>query len=835
MSENRIEILGTNFANEKSGNLEIIDCTLNANIQSNTGHLGGMIGLIQSGNEVTISNCKIIGEELEKISIIGEKSRFSGEGGMIGRGCSTTLELNNNTVKNVKINNNKDIYGSTGGLVGEYSHRSDGTETYEIIVNDNIIENTEIEVACGGDASVAGLFGYLDTFTSGSELSTIKINNCTIKSSNFKRIDFDEQYTASYSSAAGLIGWTSGDLSLEIKNTNVIDTDIIFNGTGSCNQAGGLIGCANGYKIDIENCEVKSTDDTKHRIEMYTGDHYSAIGGLIGVAGYFGNDDKLIELNIKNSKVFGIEIYDATASEAGGVIGYSTSSSLSLDGVELDDMLLTLDKSTEISNAVKGGFIGNRDSGNISIKECKFTNSIMNVKAYGSTGGIIGHSNGDNLISGLEIDNLKIIETAHEITNWATAIGGVIGYGRATITDSKVNNLEIELNNSIYFSVGALIGCSGSWMGSAGSCTVSNTTMNDIKMNCDLFANVHGTTACSIGGVVGTSSEPQITNVNIDGIGIKTSVANIGGLVGFSNGDSIISGCSVKNAVFESTESLTYASENTRANYAGLIAINYPENSLSISDSSVENLEISIEQGALAHGAGFVGVCGDVNILDGTVNNLQIRNNSHTGIIGGIVGVIANKYGNTTLKGQFTNTSVSDFHANVSANGIAANSIRVGGILGCGISTIQNAKVTNMSTETATDGDIAVGGIAGIAVEGSVLDTVTVNSTEDKQDEAILYSSQGVSGGIAGVCSGKISNATVENITVQTKREISIPEADPDEISEEAKDSTEEQIVYLTNPYCAAIAAQYLEEFTNCIIRNVKVIYSNSTEIVNFE
>lgn len=826
--KNSINILGGTYNPiSNSGNLEIIDCTLNANIQSNTGHLGGMIGLIQSGNEVTISNCKIIGEESEKISIIGEKSNFAGAGGIIGSGCSTTLELNNNTVKNVKINNNKQSYGNTGGLVGEYSHQSDGTETYEIIVNDNIIENTEIEVACSGCASVAGLFGYLDTITRRGELGTIKINNCTIKSSNFKRIDFDEEYTASNSNVAGLIGWSTGDFSLEIKNTNVIDTDISFKGTGSGNHAGGLIGFANGYKIDIENCEVKSTDGTKHKIEMYTSDAYSPIGGLIGVAGYIGRDNNLIELNIKNSKVSGIEIYDATASAAGGVIGYSRSSTLSLDGVELDDMLLTLDKSTKIgsSNTVKGGFIGNRDSGNICIKECKFTNSIMNVKAYGSTGGIIGHSNDDNLISGLEIDNLKIIETAHEITNTTTAIGGVIGYGRATITDSKVNNLEIELNNSIYLSVGALIGC-------AGSCTVSNTTMNDIKMNCDLFANVHGKTACSIGGVVGTSWEPQITNVNIDGLGIKTSVANIGGLVGSSSGDSIISGCSVKNAVFESTESLTYASENTPANYAGLIATNYPENSLSISDSSVENLEISIEQGALAHGAGFVGVCGDVNISDGTVNNLQIRNNSHTGIIGGIVGVIANKYGTTTLKGQFTNTSVSDFHANVSAN---EYNTRIGGILGCGIATIKNAQVTNMSTEEVNEnGYTAVGGIAGIAVEGSLLDTVTVNSTEDKQDEAILYSSVDA-GGIAGVCSGKISNATVENITVQTKREISIPETDPDEISEEAKDSTEEQIVYLTNPYCAAIAAQYLEEFTNCIIRNVKVIYSNSTEIVNFE
>lgn len=591
-----------------------------------------------------------------------------------------------------------------------------------------------------------------------------------------------------------------------------------------------MIGFTFCYKIDIKNCEVKSTDGNRNKIGIYASrDDLCSIGGLIGFAE---SGKGSINVNIINSKVSGIEIFDVTSSAEGGVIGYFRGNTVRLDGVELDDMLFTLYSSlNERGNSTKAGFIGMVD-GDSYITNSKFTNSSMDIITCGPTAGIIGTSTGINNISGLEIDNLKIIEKSYTNCTNNETMGGIVGCAQnVTITDSKINNLEIELKYSNSSSIGALIGYTQ-------DCIVSDITMNNIKMNCNDLGYKSNRTAFSIGGVVGVCTDNQITNVNIDGLGINTNVANIGGLVGYSYGDSIISGCSVINAVFESTESLTYASENIPANYAGLVATQ--TKNLSISDSSVENLEISIEQGALAHAAGFVGVCGNTNISsgntnisNGTVNNLQIRNNSHYGIIGGIVGVFSNYYLNGL--NQFTNVSVSDFHANVSTNGIASNSIRIGGILGCGISTIQNAKVTNMSTETATDGDIAVGGIAGIAVEGSVLDTVAVNSTEDKQDEAILYSSYGVSGGIAGVCSGKISNATVENITVQTKREISIPEADPDEISEEAKDSTEEQIVYLTNPYCAAIAAQYLEEFTNCIIRNVKVIYSNSTEIVNFE
>lgn len=432
------------------------------------------------------------------------------------------------------------------------------------------------------------------------------------------------------------------------------------------------------------------------------------------------------------------------------------------------------------------------------------------------------------------------------------AIGGVIGYGDTLITDSKINNLEIELNNSKFSSVGALTGC-------AKDCTVSNITMNEIKMNCDVvgYTTYNGvTTAFSIGGVVGTINSketwehqtlPQITNVNIDGLEIKTNVSNIGGLVGCSNHDLIIAECNAKNATFESTESLTQLSETTQANYAGLVATQTPGTNLSISDSSVENLEISIEQGALAHAAGFVGVCGDVNISNSTVDGLKIANKSHTGLVGGITGVIVYAYnydyvysgGKETyktkyLKGQYSDVSVSNFLANIAANGY---NTKIGGILGYGSAIIKNSQVTNMQSEAEIDGYIEVGGIVGLAEKDSEIDNVTVNSTEDMQEEAVLYSSQGIAGGIAGKCLGKLSNATVENITVQTKRGIAIPGIDPDEINEELKEqgADTEGIIHLNNLYSTAIAAQYLEEFTNCIVRNVKVIYSNSTEIVNFE
>lgn len=243
---------------------------------------------------------------------------------------------------------------------------------------------------------------------------TIKINNCTIKSSEFKITDTQDG-SCEYSNVAGLIGFSVGASSLEIKNTNVIDTDINHNGTGRDNSAGGLIGFTFGNLINIENCEVKSTDGNRNKIEIYANDDsYSPIGGLIGVAGIESHSfDNVI---IINSKVSGIEINDDTTSAAGGVIGYFKGSTLILDGVELEDMLLTLDESTKVDdgNAAKGGFIGIVSGGSTCITNSKFTNSVMNVKTYGSTGGIIGHSTNSNLISGLEIDNLKIIETANE-------------------------------------------------------------------------------------------------------------------------------------------------------------------------------------------------------------------------------------------------------------------------------------------------------------------------------------------------------------------------------------------------------------------------------------
>lgn len=158
---NGIKILGTTFGGGVA-NLEIIDCTLSANIQlsseSGTVHLGGMIGYIYNGNEVTISNCKIIGEDSEKISLYGVDRGCIG--GMIGKGNSNTLNLNENIVKNIVINNPTANYAHNGGLVGSYD-TFDGGYIGKIIVNDNIVENIEITVAGNFDVTVAGLFGYV--------------------------------------------------------------------------------------------------------------------------------------------------------------------------------------------------------------------------------------------------------------------------------------------------------------------------------------------------------------------------------------------------------------------------------------------------------------------------------------------------------------------------------------------------------------------------------------------------------------------------------------------------------------------------------------------------
>lgn len=823
------------------GNVECIitNCSVTCNITRQAScHLGGVIGTVWTDgydNSVYVGNCTVGGKDSETISVFNSAHGADSDndlGGLLGYINARDLKVDNNNVRNLELKCGVDSEVSrihAGGLVGNfYIYR--GTGKGNIDINNNSVDNLNIDNTSIRECSSAGLVGIIQT---NIEMNMNVINN-NVTNSTIKL-----NGPVHTSAAAGLLGlvYESSKLNLEINNSNVIDTEIINKMENDADDTvtAGLAGYIGVNKATIKNCEVKSTDSGKKKIQQdRPASMYSPVAGMIAVA------QAKEDINIEDCKVENMNIiaHSEKGGPVGGVLGIlSNWGTVNINNTEVNNVDFdTTGDDSRIGQGVVGGFIGcfNASRYAATITNSKITNVNMNVQNLG-IGGLIGSSNGKDTISNMVMKNIIVNQTGDSLNYRSSnrAFGGMVGtndIGSIEITDSTIDNMEYTVNRAAR-NIGGLVGY-------AGKCELSNNQLKDIKINHKDESEIEqGSYTLSIGGLVGTSGEIQIDNNLVDGLEVNAEDANIGGLVGDTYGNIIIAESQVKNAKFVDS-----GTRQVPTVYGGLIGNDTAyrdEYELDIKNSTVEGLEVDNGIGKQRHVGGLIGyTAGNYNITDNhpvTVKDLKITSHefeegnpragegNYQGIIGGIVAV-------STNAGTISNVKVQDMIAN--------GHFAIGGIIGYGKADISNSTVKNIDTLLEDEDTVLptretiVGGIAGILAEGSNLSDVTV--TADANTTHTLNSTL-YAGGIAGVNNGSLTRGKIENIIVKTLKELE--EATDDETDPEGETAepatAQSDIADYTVPCANAVQARAIERYTNTVVTNVKVILGTVETTVN--
>ena len=862
---------------------------------------GGIIGEVLDGMEgdsLYITNCTVGSQSEDEVMTIlgGGAPACKCTGGLLGRGSYDEIVFRDNNVMNLKIGRDVSNNNGIGGLAGEISAiDGDKSAISNIEASGNNVENVEILAQIRADnTDIGGLFGmifssknWVGSIGTISIINTnIDINNNTVKDSRLL------SNIGRYSSIGGLVGLVNGEATVNVKGNQIIDTDIESVPVSGSSGMGGLIGELSVIEANIDSCEIKSTNsEHKYGIKQTkrSSEHTEPVGGYIGAV-------EVGKVNISNSKLTSISVMSTdegassklgyTAPAVGGLIG-ETKGDANIDNVELNDVII--DTIGQGTNAVRGGFIGL--CGNVNVTNSKFTNSTMDIQAGSSIGGILGHRNGaEASIKGIELSNLKILVKTNDnreaISSYMEpfGVGGIIGFdnsvnGSTIIDECKLEDISIGTDKSMAVSVGGLIGGTIAKKLDISNITVINESIDaKIEENYDYLQEqddpnnpgekiyIPKTAPISelnrtVAGLVGlTRSNTDISKVSIDGLEIQSNISHVGGLVAVATESLNINNSQVKNAMLEENDIAEGESETKRdLAYGGLVGVYAGDQFTNgiwkhscvgtIENSVVENVEIKQKEktSTVKHAGGLVGIAGKLEISNtnntNTVTNLKITNEASEGTIGGLIAVIVDATDTTNVE------KVSANIANIKIEGFKANgNYAIGGMIGTGIAKIRDSVVTNMKTllqidenteEALPTGEMVVGGIAGVAVEGSELRDVTVNSETSEEDaDGTIIISNYLAGGIAGINSGRIIDAIVDNITVKSNK-ILVETTDLDSedgITDEEVDEADVQVLAENETVVktvASVAVQYFEEAINTVIRQVTVIQGSVSEVID--
>ena len=448
--------------NDKS----LIKLTSNGDTSNN----GGFIGAIQLTNneEIRITNSKI--NNIKVNSVVSASI-----GGIIGDVDGNTgakIIIDNVDANNVEIiRENASLYNETqGGYIGHVDHCDSIT-----ITNSNA---KDVKIGGKLDTSSGGLIGVM--YSNGDvNIDGIDMDSITIETDLYRgpqQIDHNKSF-------GGIVGTLQGQIT--VNNAKINNVNMNLKNT-TVTQAAGLIGWTSGEICDISNVEVSNININQTNEYYYSGKSYSALGGIIGscqntlnmqnvtidnmsiagdtnariggFAGYISKDYRIENCKIEDSKVKSyVETnidpdvsYRASDAAIGGFVGIAVNSletdgtieNSSIDNVEITSLGLNENRKTHI-----GGLIA--IAGNTTIVNTEDTVTVNNLtinnkSRNGVVGGIIGVIYGEETvynspantadISNIKVQNLK--------ANGSYAIGGIIGTGIANIRDSVVTNMN---------------------------------------------------------------------------------------------------------------------------------------------------------------------------------------------------------------------------------------------------------------------------------------------------------------------------------------------------------------------------------------------------------
>lgn len=474
-----------------TGRGDVKENKVNSAVLSSPGSIGGIVGVFQTGKE--LSDNVAAGIDISNGQLSG------GIAGTIG-GSSVTID--NNIVKpNIKdIDGEKNTeYSSvmstksasgwskpqTGGIIGVVT-----TSSSNRISNCQVL-NTTVE----GIGNTGGIVGC-----SGTALSNNKVENSTIIG----------ETTGSNSTSSDYTGGIIGLGNCSISNCDIKGTSISSNSF----YTGGIAGFVNGSVTDCDVSGKSKIENTKTDGQTYM----AATGAIVGQSG---------SGTISNCTSNGTII--SGPGRVGAIAGFSNS--VISGNTSTDDIVTNTYEIEEYSSMympVAGGIIGFATA---NVNNNNINNTIVNGE--GRVGGISGFSMSnvcENIATGVTVNNNSDITklTEGDRSN-IPSTGGITALANGNLLDNIVNNVTINGAGD----VGGITGLVVDNASVTGNIVKNNTKIKNTKGS-SLMLHTGG-----IAGIIATAYGPAISRMifednNVIDSSITSSNNYTGGLVGFS-------------------------------------------------------------------------------------------------------------------------------------------------------------------------------------------------------------------------------------------------------------------------------------------------------------
>ncbi len=669
----------------KNSYARITGCKNNGDITAGSS-TGGMVGLA-SGNEVTITNCELIGTAEKPINI----TLFSdgAYGGMLGLDTCKYTTVKDNKVEYTKleITTMGSTYAGAGGIIGNVDHYAgphnvatgENTEIESVIINNNTVKNSKI-INIGKEAG--GIVGPTN-LGSGSKCMT-SINNCLVE--NTEILHYHSSSTSqTYNTIAGIHA---------------------------------LAGYGNG-NVEINYCVVNNCKLKKSGLNGEIGPGMSSIGGIAGKGNYV-TSLSITNCDVKDTLIDDY-VYTSTSGSPGGILG----------------MIFDVDKDVEIKgcNVIRstikeygqnvGGFIGGLQSvrGKLIVEDCNMieTNVSRDIQGayhtvYNCVGYVAGLLYGIN--GGVELSNINIIgkdlpkgsEGRTTIQSDGANIGAALGYVSCkSVTANNINIKNIDIVNTV--GTNANPNLIAAQTGGFAGMLSSNNEFTDITIdNCDIIGhksfNIGGLAATTegtnnlyqnvkvlntnmitelvpedqissyghAGGLVGAQcTNGTYENCRVENCKITCGCVGAGGLVSYASGKTIVKDSTVKNVelidIWENSQGETpilgidqwdneyrWSNQQYRP-YAGAVALSRSE--LVVDNVVIDGIKCHAKYAHIGGINGYTGgySSGDVKINNCTVKNADFYSERNISAVNGAVGGIIADGNNLT---EFTNNKVQD-------------------------------------------------------------------------------------------------------------------------------------------------------------------------------
>ena len=676
----QVSIGGVVGRTQKGGDLstqgDISNCTNNGTVVCNAQlsenvYIGGVLGY-QVEKAEYISGCVNHGHV--KLGSTFSTTKAIQLGGVIGLGKGIIEKCTNGTdgVVTSESGCTGGTYICQGGVVGRLNN--DSGQTYSGLTNAG-----NINAAAAGAASgtyIGGMVGRCDESAS--------LSNCTNTGGT---LEYSGVNSTSPLHVGGIVGQSEAEVSSCTNATAVIVSgEYTLNSSGKYLSIGGIVGRQaiysekdeNNNTIDTEYELINNTNTAAVTFSGYaTG--YTALGGVVGYCdcpisggGNSGTVSFIGYNNDQNIPIGGIVARTPKDKEGDRITGVTNSGTIVINA-----------PSQTKKEFYIGGVVGHPQSGDISATN---TGKVEVVKFKCTTlylGGVAGY----NLDGNLSATNSGDMQIASLNCSYNFMAGGVAGRANGEITATNNGNIELaEVSvtsdgKNIY--VGGVIGEHDS-----GSLTATNNGSLTISDACSVAKG-----DILAGGVVGNAQAPLrgCTNTgtvsNGGSISKKDTYLDIGGVVGYNNGNAPLTNCRNTGDVINTG--------NASSGYLCVGGVS-GETSQEITESS----------------------------NTGNVSNSGVSGNSRPTSVGGIVGT-GYSYNLTSCyskDGKISNTS-------------ASKGVRVGGIIGYWDKT-EHTLATNCVNESEiyifnevevnTDDQVSVGGITGKGAH------ITFTSCENK-------------------------------------------------------------------------------------------------------